>query len=118
MAATATESAVTGKLIAFMRERFIPEEFRESFDEDTKLLELGVLDSLNAARLLNFIRSDLGVGLPSSAIDSDTFQDVRHLAAAVCAVQPDGAAAQARATDRTRAPAPPPAPAAPKESRA
>ncbi|WP_326691562.1 MULTISPECIES: acyl carrier protein [unclassified Streptomyces] len=92
MADTATESAVAGKLIAFMRERFIPEEFRESFDEDTKLLELGVLDSLNAARLLNFIRSELGVGLPSSAIDSDTFQDVRHLAAAVCAVPPAPAA--------------------------
>lgn len=114
MAAIATESAVTGKLIAFMRERFIPEEFRESFDEDTKLLELGVLDSLNAARLLNFIRNDLGVGLPSSAIDSDTFQDVRHLAAAVCAVQPDGT----QAPVQPRAPAQGPAPAAPKENRA
>jgi acyl carrier protein len=91
MADTATESAVAGKLIAFMRERFIPEEFRESFNEDTKLLELGVLDSLNAARLLNFIRSELGVGMPSSAIDGDTFQDVRHLAAAVCAVPLDPA---------------------------
>ncbi len=83
MATGASDSMVTEKLVAFIRTSFLPEELKDGFDQDTPLLELGVIDSLNAARLLNFISDEVGATVPTSMIDTENFKDVRSISAMV-----------------------------------
>ena len=71
----------TLKLTSFIRARLIPAELKETFDETSPLLELGVLDSLSTAVLLGFIRRELGVTVPAEHIDPANFTDVRSVAA-------------------------------------
>jgi peptidyl carrier protein len=79
----APDPMVTEKLLSFIRSSFLPDELKAEFDEDTPLLELGVIDSLNAARLLNFISREVGVTVPTSLIEADNFRSVRRLSAMV-----------------------------------
>ena len=83
MANGESDPTVTEKLVSFIRASFLPEELKEGFDQDTPLLELGVIDSLNAARLLNFISDEVGANVPTSMIDTENFRDVRSLSAMV-----------------------------------
>jgi clorobiocin biosynthesis protein CloN5 len=80
------DPAVTEKLVSFIRTSFLPEELKDGFDQDTPLLELGVIDSLNAARLLNFISDEVGADVPTSMIDTENFKDVRSLSGMVSAL--------------------------------
>jgi clorobiocin biosynthesis protein CloN5 len=74
---------ITEKLLSFIRANVLPEELKADFDQDTPLLELGVIDSLNAARLLNFISGEIGVSVPTSMIEAGNFRSVRSLSAMV-----------------------------------
>jgi acyl carrier protein len=84
------EAATTQRLVSFIRERFLPAEIVDDFGPETPLLELGVLDSLKAARLLNFIRKDLGTIVPTSMIDTQNFRDVRSITAMIAALSSPG----------------------------
>lgn len=77
------DSMITEKLLSFIRANVLPEELKADFDQDTPLLELGVIDSLNAARLLNFISGEIGVSVPTSMIEAGNFRSVRSLSAMV-----------------------------------
>lgn len=79
---------VDEKLAAFVRDQLLPDELKAGFGPETPLLELGVLDSLKAARLLNFIRGELGTKVPTSMIGTENFRDVRSIAAMVAALPP------------------------------
>jgi acyl carrier protein len=76
-----TSSEIADQILAFIKSRFLPDAFKGTFDQTSPLLELGILDSLNTAVLLNFIRRDLGIAIPAANIDSTTFRDVRGIAA-------------------------------------
>jgi acyl carrier protein len=76
------------RLVSFIKERFLPDEIADDFGPETPVLELGVLDSLKAARLLNFIRKELGTDVPTSMIDVDNFSDVRSIAAMIATLEP------------------------------
>lgn len=78
-----TDTETTDKLVSFIRDKFLPVEIRSDFGAGTPLLELGVLDSLNAARLLNFIRKEIGTVVPPSMIDTENFRDVRSITAMI-----------------------------------
>ncbi len=70
-------------LTAFIRDRLVPGELRDRFDETSPLLEWGVLDSVSIATLLGFIRRELGVTVPAAQIESANFTDARSVAAMV-----------------------------------
>jgi acyl carrier protein len=73
----------TVRLTTFIRERLVPEDRRDGFDETTPLLRSGILDSLSTATLIGFIRRELGVRIPATAIDPANFADTRAVAALV-----------------------------------
>jgi acyl carrier protein len=78
------EAETTRRLVSFIREKILPDELKDNFDETTSLLELGVLDSLNTAILLNFIQDDIGTRVPVGKIAADNFRDVHTLTAMLC----------------------------------
>jgi acyl carrier protein len=86
MSMNISESDVTERLVSFIREKFLREDERAEFSATSPLLELGILDSLNTAILLNFIRAELGVRLPHSAIDPDNFKNVHVVTATIRSV--------------------------------
>jgi acyl carrier protein len=79
-----TEIEVSERLVAFIKRRFLPDELKPDFNEESPLLELGILDSLNTAILLNFIRRELGTSVPYEKIEAEMFKDVRSVTAVVC----------------------------------
>jgi len=80
-----TPETIRQNLLAFIGGAFLDPESRSSLTPDTPLLEWGVLDSLNIARLLAYIRSDLGVDVPARFISSRHFRTVDDIAALVAA---------------------------------
>jgi acyl carrier protein len=79
-----SEDDAVATLIAFIREKFLSGDNGQELTESTPLLEWGILDSLSTAVLLKFIREELGVTVPPSAVDARNFKDVRSIAAMVC----------------------------------
>lgn len=77
------ETNVTERLVAFICDKFLKEDERTGFSATSPLLELGILDSLNTAILLNFIRTEIGVRLPHSAVEADNFRNVQTVTATI-----------------------------------
>lgn len=74
------------KLVSFAQETLCATELGVLIDADTPLLDLGVLDSLKTAILLNYIRDDLGVSVPPTALNTANFKDLRSIAGLVNAI--------------------------------
>jgi acyl carrier protein len=74
---------VTVRLTTYIQENLRPEGMTEPIDENSRLLELGVLDSLKTAMLLNFIRDDLGVLIPPFMIEFKNFKNAQSISAMV-----------------------------------
>jgi peptidyl carrier protein len=83
MSVDISEIDVTERLVSFIRDKFLPENERKGFSATSPLLELGIIDSLNTAILLNFIRTEIGVQLPLSAIEADNFRNVHAVTATI-----------------------------------
>jgi clorobiocin biosynthesis protein CloN5 len=77
-----TESDVSGKLIGFIRERFLDGDPRGELDESAPLLEWGIITSLNTSILLNYLRDEFGAVV--EGIEADDFRTVRSLTAMIC----------------------------------
>ncbi|MGW5154452.1 phosphopantetheine-binding protein [Nonomuraea wenchangensis] len=71
------------RLVAFIQESLVPDDVELEVDETTPLLLSGLLDSLRTARLLNFIRRELGVPVPAAKLDPDNFKDVATIVALI-----------------------------------
>jgi acyl carrier protein len=67
--------------------RGMPDE--QELTPDTPLHELGVLNSLAMARLVAFIRNDLGVEIPSRALTGSHFRTLNEITALVQSAQAD-----------------------------
>ncbi|MGW0808258.1 hypothetical protein [Nonomuraea sp. NPDC002799] len=67
---------ITQRLVDFIQENLVPEGDDIKVDETTPLLVSGLLDSLRTARLLNFLRRDIGVPIPAAKLDPENFRDV------------------------------------------
>ncbi|MPZ81291.1 MAG: hypothetical protein GEV28_13175 [Actinophytocola sp.] len=74
---------VTFRLLKFIQENLRPDDMTDDITGTSRLFELGVLDSLRTARLLNFIRDELGATVPPLMIEYRNFQDVVGIAAMV-----------------------------------
>ncbi len=71
------------RLVTFVRENLLPADSTIVLDEQTPLLEAGILDSLKTAILLNYIRDELGVFVSPALIDARNFASVASVAAMV-----------------------------------
>ncbi|MEU4511444.1 phosphopantetheine-binding protein [Nonomuraea wenchangensis] len=71
------------RLVAFIQDNLVPGDVELEVDETTPLLLSGLLDSLRTARLLNFIRRELGVPVPAARLDPDNFRDVATIVALI-----------------------------------
>jgi clorobiocin biosynthesis protein CloN5 len=76
-------SETAARLVAFVRENLLPADSTSGLDEQTPLLEAGILDSLKTAILLNYIRDELGVFVSPALIDAKNFASVASVAAMV-----------------------------------
>lgn len=74
---------LTRRLVDFVQDNLVEDGDDIKVDETTPLLVSGLLDSLRTARLLNFIRRDLGVPVPAAKLDPENFRDVATIVAMV-----------------------------------
>ncbi|HEX4812296.1 MAG TPA: acyl carrier protein [Nonomuraea sp.] len=74
---------LTRRLVDFIQDNLVHDGDEIKVDETTPLLVSGLLDSLRTARLLNFIRRDLGVPIPAAKLDPENFRDVATIVAMV-----------------------------------
>ena len=77
---------VVTQLVSFGRQMLETGDLDTEIDAATPLLELGLLDSLKIAKLLNFIRTELHVVVPPADMSADNFKDMRSVAALVAAL--------------------------------
>lgn len=76
------------RITQFIRDRFLDGDPKGELEERTPLLEWGVLNSLNTAVLLTYIRTDLGVTIPPVRINAQDLKNVRAIAAMVRELTP------------------------------
>jgi flavin reductase (DIM6/NTAB) family NADH-FMN oxidoreductase RutF/acyl carrier protein len=78
-----SECEVSDLLLAFIRKAFLGDDSKSELDETTPLLEWGILNSMNTAILLNFIRDEFDSPVPPARIDARNFRDVHNITAMV-----------------------------------
>lgn len=64
------------RIKAFIAESFLDGDPKGELDESTPLLEWEVLNSLNSALLLSFLRDHLHVNVPLTEINATNFRDI------------------------------------------
>lgn len=74
---------LTRRLVDFIQDNLVMDGDDLKVDERTPLLVSGLLDSLRTARLVNFLRKDIGVPIPAAKLDPENFRDVETIAAMV-----------------------------------
>jgi clorobiocin biosynthesis protein CloN5 len=74
-----SDDEVATALTEFIRHNLV-KDMPDDIDEDTPLLERGILDSLKTAMLLNYIRDGLGTAVPPLLIDAKNFHSARTIA--------------------------------------
>ncbi len=81
------EEDTSSQLLSFIRTSFLGGDPDGELDEQTPLLEYGILNSLNTAELLAFVRDDLNVEIPFARVTAETFRSVATLAVLVDATR-------------------------------
>lgn len=71
-----TLTEVTPRITTFISESFLDGDPKGELNESTPLLEWEVLNSMNSAILLNFLREELQVNVPLSEINARNFRDI------------------------------------------
>ncbi|GAA3868192.1 hypothetical protein GCM10022227_27240 [Streptomyces sedi] len=66
-------------MTAFIKERFLSGDENKELEDTTPLLEWGVLNSMNTALLLMYLRDELGVVVPPTGIVAENFKDIRSI---------------------------------------
>jgi len=74
-----TLDEVTPRITTFISESFLDGDPKGELTESTPLLEWEVLNSMNSALLLNFLREQLRVDVPLSAINAANFRDIASI---------------------------------------
>lgn len=64
------------RILAFVRDVLATAAEREGLTPGTPLLETGILDSLRTARLISWLRDDVGVKVPPMAMTGTNFRNV------------------------------------------
>ncbi|OIJ88235.1 hypothetical protein [Streptomyces colonosanans] len=85
---------ITPRITTFISESFLDGDPKGELTESTPLLEWEVLNSMNSALLLNFLREELRVDVPLSSINAANFRDIAaisNLVSGLMAVPAEGA---------------------------
>ncbi|GGS84799.1 phosphopantetheine-binding protein [Nonomuraea spiralis] len=80
-------SDITQRLVDFVQENLVLDGDDIKVDATTPLLVSGLLDSLRTARLLNFLRKDIGVTITAAKLDPENFRDVATIVTMVRELQ-------------------------------
>jgi flavin reductase (DIM6/NTAB) family NADH-FMN oxidoreductase RutF/acyl carrier protein len=75
-----SDNEITSRLLTFIQKTFLGEGAPSELDEETPLLEWGVLTSMNTAVLLTFLRDEIGVRVPPDRINGKNFKSIRAIA--------------------------------------
>jgi len=86
-----SEDQVSASLVSFIRDRFLSGDPRGELDTSTPLLEWGILNSLNTAILIGFIRQEFGTFVALEKVDAATFQSVATISSMLCETAEPGA---------------------------
>jgi clorobiocin biosynthesis protein CloN5 len=70
---------MTAHLLTFVRKSFLSDDEEGELDEDTPLLEYGILNSLNTAMLIAHIRQEFGIAVPLADVTAESFKTVAAL---------------------------------------
>ncbi len=70
-------------LTSFVRNEIMDPRDADELTADTPLLELGILTSVKLARMIAYIRSELGVRIPQERMVGGSFRDLASIAAMV-----------------------------------
>ena len=84
MTNTLSEDQISARLLAFIRERFLSGDPRAELEETTPLLEWGILNSLNTAMLIGYIREEFGTFVALEKVDAATFRNVASITSMLC----------------------------------
>jgi acyl carrier protein len=79
-----SEDEVSVRLIAFIRERFLAGDPDGELSETSPLLEWGILNSLNTAILINYIREEFATPVALEKVDATSFKSVQSITAMLC----------------------------------
>lgn len=83
-----TPDEVKQRITAFISETFLDGDPKGELTESTPLLEWEVLNSMNSALLLNFLREELRVDVPLSSINAANFRDIAAITKLVSGLLP------------------------------
>jgi acyl carrier protein len=78
-------------LTRYVLTSLLGEENVEDLTADTPLLELGLLNSIETARMVAYIRETFGVRLPPASMNAGNFRDLNAIAALVVGLLPAAA---------------------------
>jgi clorobiocin biosynthesis protein CloN5 len=77
------QEEISAKILSFVRSEFLAGDPQSELTEDSPLLEWGVLNSLNTALLLTYIREEYGAFVPPARINARDMKNVRVITAMV-----------------------------------
>jgi hypothetical protein len=79
---------VTVRIKTFIGDNFLDGDRKGELNDMTPLLEWEVLNSMNSALLLNFLREELSVNVPLAAINAANFRDIKSISTLVTGLMP------------------------------
>lgn len=82
-----SQNEISIRLLEFIRVAFLEDDAASEVDGQTPLLEWGILNSMNTAILLTFIRDELGNQVPPAMINAKNFKNVDSITAMVLSLQ-------------------------------
>jgi acyl carrier protein len=81
--ADGTRDFVSRKLLDYVRRELLDDSSAADLSTTTPLLEWGLLNSIETARLVAFIRDELGVRVPPTEMVSRNFKDIESITSLV-----------------------------------
>ncbi|GAB4585376.1 acyl carrier protein [Nocardia sp. IFM 10818] len=81
--ADTTQAEVTARLLSFIRDRFLGNDPASRLDGETPLLDWGILNSMNTAELVTFIRTEFGYSVPQDGVNVKNFRTADRIAAMI-----------------------------------
>jgi clorobiocin biosynthesis protein CloN5 len=92
METSSEQDQVSAKLLSFIRNSFLAGDPSGELSVETPLLEFGILNSLNTAEMIAYIRDEFGVNITFDEVTVTTFKSVESLGSVVNARRASGAA--------------------------
>jgi clorobiocin biosynthesis protein CloN5 len=83
MDTTREQDQVSAQLLSFIRDSFLAGDPSGELSVDTPLLEFGILNSLNTAEMIAYIRDEFDVTIAFDEVTATTFKSVGDLSAVV-----------------------------------